>query len=382
MKILHLCLSCFYIDNYAYQENIIPIINKEDGHDVKIVSSTETYIDNTKLGYIEPAEYVSKEEIPIVRIPYKHIVCKSLTHKLRMYKGLYKEISVYSPDVILIHGLEFWSIQDVIKYKRNNPHVKLYADTHTAGYNSGLNWLSLNILHRIYYRVLIQKALPYLEKFFYIGESERVFNKENYLVPEEIMEYYPLGGTLFKDADYVNFREKRRKELGVSSFQHLYIHSGKLGPGKRTEDLLRAFISVKDENARLVIIGSIPEDRRAMLERLIDSDDRIIYLGWKKSDELLEYLCAADLYCQPGSVSATMQNAICCNCAIMAYPHLPYTTHLDWGNILWVKTREDMENVFKSISENPEQLYTLKENSHKCAIELLDYRRLAARLYM
>ena len=42
MRILHLCLSCFYIDGYNYQENILPRINHEDGHDVRILASTET----------------------------------------------------------------------------------------------------------------------------------------------------------------------------------------------------------------------------------------------------------------------------------------------------------------------------------------------------
>lgn len=45
MKILHFCLSCFYIDNYDYQENQLVRVNVEDGHDVLVVASTETYND-------------------------------------------------------------------------------------------------------------------------------------------------------------------------------------------------------------------------------------------------------------------------------------------------------------------------------------------------
>ena len=29
MKIVHLCLGCFYIDNYSYQENMLPKFHKE-----------------------------------------------------------------------------------------------------------------------------------------------------------------------------------------------------------------------------------------------------------------------------------------------------------------------------------------------------------------
>ena len=50
MKILHLCLANFYVDEFNYQENILPRINKLDGHEVYILASTETFINNTKIG--------------------------------------------------------------------------------------------------------------------------------------------------------------------------------------------------------------------------------------------------------------------------------------------------------------------------------------------
>lgn len=381
MRILHLCLANYYIDNYTYQENMLTHVNKKEGHEVLIIASTETFIDGTHLGYVKPKSYITEYGVPIKRLPYKRVMTNFVTHKFRAYPHLYREIDAFSPDVIMIHSMAFWSVLDVIRYKKAHPEVKLYADTHTAAYNSGTNWISLHILHRIYYRWLTQKALPYLDKYFYIGEGERLFSIENYGVPEAIMEYYPLGGTLLSDEDYQRTRAIRRQELEIADDQHLYIHSGKMGPMKRTKELLEAFSSVDDPQAVLAIIGSIPDTLQPIILPLIEADSRMKYLGWKSGEELQEYLCACDLYCQPGSVSATMQNAVCRNCAIMAYPHLPYTTHLDWGNILWVKSREDMESVFRSIAADPKQLPRLKQNSRRCAEELLDYRKLAARLY-
>lgn len=382
MRILHLCLANYYVDGYAYQENVLPKINREDGHDVRIIASTETFIDNQRLGYLCPSEYITEYGVPIKRISYVRILNQLLTIKIRAYPHLYEEIESFLPDVIMIHSLGFWSVKDVTRYKKNHPNVKLYADTHAAAYNSGTNWFSLHVLHRIFYKYLVQKAIPYLKKYFYIGESERIFAIENYAVPESLMEYYPLGGILLPDDEYERIRAKRRGELGIGTNMRLYIHSGKLSASKRTKELLEAFSATEDPQAVLAIIGSIPNDMEPVLLPLIESDPRIKYLGWKSGEELQEYLCACDLYCQPGSVSVTMQNAICRNCAIMAYPHLPYTTHLDWGNILWVETQTDMEKVFRSIAENPEKLETLKENSRRCAEELLDYRKLAARLYV
>ena len=179
MKIMHCCLANFYIDNYGYQENILPQINKKDGHSVLIVASTETYLENNKKGYVKPLRYKTPDGIPVVRLPYVNVFTKPLASKIRKYKGLYKEIENFKPDVIMIHDLCFFSIREIIKYKKKNPNVRLFADTHTAGHNSGRNWLSLNILHRIFYKHLILKAIPYIEKYFYIGRPEKEFNLKN-----------------------------------------------------------------------------------------------------------------------------------------------------------------------------------------------------------
>ena len=116
------------------------------------------------------------------------------------------------------------------------------------------------------------------------------------------------------------------------------------------------------------------------MDALILSDPRVIYLGWKDSKELLQYLCAADLYCQPGSASVTLQNAICCHCPIMSYMHEWYK-NIDCNNFLWIETEKDMENVFKDISKGRIDLNIYRENTDKCAEEFLDYKKIARRIY-
>lgn len=381
MKILHLCLSCFYIDGYNYQENVLPRINREDGHEVRIIASTETYVDNQHLGYVEPSEYVTEYGVPIKRLPYVKVGGQFTTVKFRKYPHLYEEIAAFDPDVILSHGLTFWSVRDVIRYKQDHPAVKLYADTHTDAYTSGTNWLSLHVLHRVFYRRLVQKALPYLEKYLCITDESRVFSMEHYGVPEALTEFYPLGGTIPTEAEYAGQRETRRAELGVREDELLLVHAGKLEPQKKTDALLRAFAAVPELKAKLAVIGSIPEETKASLLAQMDADPRVMYLGWKSGVELLDYLCAADLYCQPGKVSAIMQNAVCCRCPILLYPHPGYVKDYDYGNLLWVKTEADMAEALRRIAAGETDLAALEQGSQRCARELLDYRALAARLY-
>src|SRR5690242_2041292 len=98
MRILHLMLSCFYIDNANYQENVIPRQNLKDGHEVKIIASTEVFIKNNQLGLVSPGSYLNEDGIPVTRLSYKYFFHDFISKKIRSYANLYKSISEFAPD--------------------------------------------------------------------------------------------------------------------------------------------------------------------------------------------------------------------------------------------------------------------------------------------
>ena len=379
MKILHLCLACFYIDGYNYQENVLPRLSSELGHDVKIIASTETYIDNKTIGYVEPKSYTTEYGVPIIRLPYKKVVNHKISSKLRIYIGLYEEIEEFHPDIIFSHDLSFLSLCDVIKYIKLHPNVTLLSDTHTAYYNSGKNWVSLNILHRCIYKSTIKKAIPYVKKVYYVGPSERDFSINIYNIPPAIMEYMPLGGIIPDESVRNDNRKKYRDYLGIKADELLLLHTGKLTREKNTTSLVRAFSRVSKLKAKLVIIGSFEESIEKDIITLINADDRIVFLGWKNSKILLEYLCACDLYCQPGTPSATLQNAVCCGCAVMSREYEIYKM-LDQGNFIWVDSEESLVRAFEDICENKINVDSLKNASNKAASIYLDYKKMEEKI--
>ena len=166
MKILHLCLACFYIDGYAYQENLLPKYHKKLGNEVAIIASTQIYIDNVRLGYVEPSEYVNTDGIRVRRIPYSHMVPTKLKSKLRIYEQLRESLEEFKPNIIFLHDIQFLSLKDIVYYKKKNPEVIVLADCHADYINSAKSYLSKNILHKWVYRRSIKKAEPYIEKFY------------------------------------------------------------------------------------------------------------------------------------------------------------------------------------------------------------------------
>ena len=380
MKIVFIGLNCAYTPGLTYQDNYLCMRTLADGHAVTYLSNPEKFV-NGEIVETGAEDTVLPDGLHLIRLPYVKLGPDIVTKKVRVFRGVYDILQREKPDLIFCHNLQYWSVRDVIRYKKAHPAVKLYADTHTDYYTSATNWLSLHILHRGFYRYLVRKALPYLEKYFGISDECRRFSIENYGVPEELMEFYPLGGILPTEEDYQAHRAARRAELGIKPDEPLLVHAGKLEPQKKTDALLRAFAAVPELKARLAVIGSIPEENKAELLAQMDADPRVTYLGWKSGDDLQEYLCATDLYCQPGKVSAIMQNAVCCRCPVLLYPHSGYVKDYDYGNVLWVKNEDDMIREFQKLAAGETDLAALQRNSERCAKELLDYRALAARLY-
>lgn len=379
MKILHCCLSCFYIDGYNYQENMLPRQNKLDGHEVLIIASTETYVDNTTLGYINSGEYVNEDGIRVIRVPYKKTINNTITHKIRAYKGVYQIIEEFAPDIILFHGMAAWELLTMVRYVRNH-EATLYIDSHESFENSARNMLSFYVLHKIIYKSILKKAMSVVEKFLYIGLGESKFITEMYAIPLEKQEYYPLGGSIMEPQEYSERRNRIRNALKIPEEDILFVHSGKMDAGKRTPELLRAFHKVKDDKFHLLVAGSLSDDVKEEVLESVQRDDRIRYLGWKSGEELLDLLCAADVYLQPGTVSATLQNAMCCECAIMAQP-IPDYKYLLGDDGLYVQNGSDIEKVLGKISQNKSAVRELKSKTLNRAKELLDYKKLAARLY-
>ncbi len=380
MRILHLMLSCFYIDNANYQENTIPRQNKKDGNEVKIIASTEVFIKNNILGFTLPRSYINEDNIPVKRLPYKHIFNKYISKKVRSYKNLYNSISEYTPDIILFHGAAAYALVTVAKYKRKNPHVKFYVDSHEDYHNSGKNYFSKQILHKIFYKHIIQKCLPYIDKVFYITYETRAFLENVYGIPESNLQFFPLGGIIPEFEQRADIRNKIRSELKINEDHILLIHSGKLDALKRTNEILNAFVQVTSQNLSLLIIGSMNEDIAAVTIPVIKSDSRIHYLGWLNGNQLQEYLCAGDLYIQLGGQSATMQNALCCGCAVALYPYESHKYLLN-ESAFYIKNTDDLVAVIKSVSNDKSLLEKKRLESFNVAKNVLDYKKISALIY-
>lgn len=379
MRIVHCCLSCFYIDGYAYQENMLVRKHVEMGHDVLVLASTETYGDAKTLTYVEPKAYIGSEGALVDRIPYCRFIPHILSKKLRVHPDIYKKLEAFKPDVIMFHGLCGWELLTVAKYVKKNSKSIFYADSHEDFYNSARSFLSRAFLYGLYYKPIIQFSKRYINKFLYITDETRLFCKSVYGLHDNQLEFFPLGGEVLDDARYYEKRNIKRKSLLIKDGDIVFFQSGKFDSKKKLIESLNAFSRVRSKSFKYVIAGSVDPTISYEFENCLKTDSRIVFLDWVDSDELLNLLCMADVYVQPGSQSATMQMSLAARCSVIL-DDVPSHRHIFCENGFLVKNQQDLVSSFAHIENSPSMLASMSENSFNFAKKYLDYDVLAKRL--
>lgn len=377
MRILHFCLSCFYVDGRNYQENELVRRHVSAGHDVLVIASTETHSNEGHVEYCRPGDYLGTDGARVIRLPYTPFLPHWIARKLRYHSGVYQLIQTFSPDSMLFHGTCGAEISTVARYASQHPTVKFYVDSHEDQYNSARNFVSRELLHRRFYGPLLRKALPEIDKVLCVSTEAMNFVEIMYGVPSEKLEFMPLGGRPIPMDEYITRRKSTRRQLDLSSDNILVLQSGKQTRRKKLVEALRSFSSVSPPFARFYVVGTLQDDIRSEAERLIASDPRVHYLGWKSVEELTDLLCAADLYIQPGTQSVTMQHALCCHCAI-AIDDVPSHKVYHRENGWLINQDTDLTTIFRQLFNA--DLPKLGRNSYKIAQQLLDYSNTAERV--
>lgn len=378
MKIAHICLSNFFIDNRAYQENELVAAHARAGNDVLVLASTQVHGEDGRRAFTQPGEYRTEEGARVIRLPYLEILPHFIAKRLRVHRGVYDILKKFSPDTIMFHGMCGWELLTVSRYRRDYPDVLLFVDTHTDFINSARGFVSKWGLHYLFYRPIVHRALPMVEKILCISTLTQEFASDFYGIPVEKLEFYPLGGHPLSHDELTKRRAATREKVGIGD-DIFFVMSGKQSSRKCVIEALRAFSATADSRFRLFIVGMLMDDIIDEAEQLIAADRRISFVGWKHPDELEELLCAADVYLQPGSQSSTMQTSLCCGCAIILerlHSHEPYFADNGW----LIDEPSELEGIFREISSGLADLSVMGLNSLKLAHQKLDYVQLAERV--
>lgn len=377
MKILHVCLACFYIDNYSYQENLLPKYHKKMGHDVKIIASLMSFDSTGKRCYLPGAsDYVNEDGIPVKRLEYKKP--EKLGKLFRTYSGTFDSIKEFAPDIIFIHGVQFSDISQIVKYVKQNPNTKVYVDNHSDFSNSANNWLSKNIQHKIIWKHYAQMINPYTERFYGVLPARVDFLVNMYGLPKNKVDLLVMGvdDEMVEAVDNPEVSKDIRKRYDILEDDYLIMNGGKIDQWKpQTLLLMDAVNKIDNPKLKLIVFGSVTEELKEEVQKRCS--DRVQYIGWVMSKDSYQYFAACDLVVFPGRHSVFWEQ-VAGQGIPMIVKHWDGTTHVDCGGNVKFLYKDSVEEIKESILQAIADKENMKLSAQKYASTFL-YSNIAER---
>lgn len=380
MRILHLCLACFYKEGFSYQENVLPRIHKEQGNEVIIAAPAEIKNSEGNMIYAEK-NYINEDDILVRIIFYKksNIKYVSKIYKLfKIYKNLAEVLEVCDPDIIFIHGGQSLGLKKIINYARKK-NVKIYIDQHADYYNTPINGFKAKIFNKVigYYMRKIQR---YCLKFWGVTPWRCQYLSEVYGIDNKKIGLLVMGG----EDKFIDFSQKEkihktiREKLNIKEDDFLIITGGKIDKSKNIHLLMQAVSNIKNDRVHLIVFGK-PDKEMEFIINKFSKCSRIHNIGWLKSTAVYEYFLASDLGVFPGTHSVLWEQACACGIPIVV-KNWEGMHHVDLGGnckFLYKNSVEEIEDTLLDIIENVKIYDNMKKIAIDKCIKEFSYNNIA-----
>lgn len=372
MKIVHIAISCFYIEGAGYQENLLPSAHVAMGHDVTMISSQYCFDGQGKRQVRESGTYQSNSGFKVVILPDTAHLRFGLDYFKRKVKGLYNTLQVENPDIIFMHGLTAVDSLDVVRYVKNHKHVRYYADQHGDYYNTHYDNLLGKFVLKFVHKPIAKKVAEQASMIWGTTPWRVQYLREIYGVPVEKSSLLVMGADekLIDWDNRIQIRSDVRSKYGIKEDDFLIVTGGKINKAKNTHLLAEAVTRLRHSNVKLLIFGKMTDDMIPVFDEFA-KDQRIINAGWVKSDFAYQLFLASDLGCFPGTHSVLWEQAVACG--------LP-TIYMKWAGMQHVNVNGNaillddvnvdvLENVLNSFVKDNTIYEEIKELAQKARSE-------------
>lgn len=381
MKILHVCLSGPYNDYWTYQENYLPYYHKKSGYDVSVLTTSFVNdIHSDGYNFVSSGEYIDNNGIKIIRLPHRFRQKSKISIRFRLYKGLYKHLQNEKPDIIFIHGLQFWDIHYIAKYAKLNPSVNIYVDGHEDFANSARNWLSKNILHKIIWKKCAKTIEPYTKTFWGVLPIRVDFLIRMYNLPKEKVKLLVMGADDEKVVIARNpeVRNKIRKQYNFKDEDFVIVSGGKIDLNKNIHLLMEAVANINHRNIKLIVFGSFEKSLKNKFDDLL-AHPNINFVGWKNPDDIYNILGASDLAVFPGTHSVLWEQAVGTGVPAV-FKYWPGMQHVDVGGntrFIYRDSINEIEEIIKQLYNNVDEYNEMLAISKSKGINNFSYQNIA-----
>ncbi len=372
MKIVHICISGPYIDNWGYQENLLPEYLTDLGIDNYVVTSKNNF-----------PKFLSPEEKRIINdkgdnysinnVNINRINTKQLTTSLSFTFGLSKLLKQIKPDVIFHHGLNCTSLIIASSYCKKYKSL-LFIDNHADKLNISKNKYWVWFYHKILLRSTVKIINSTVSKYYGVSEGRCSFLKEYYNIESEKIDLLPIGADT-KLSQNISSKYDLRKKYELSETANIVVSGGKMGKHKGTDKLIKTIADINlksDLNIQLVLFGKF-EDLQT--KEIAEHYNFIRLYGWCNRVKTLELLKLADIACWPVHHTTLIEDAISVDTPLILR-QTETTEHLISKNGYW--ENDNLNEILSSFFANKIQLRKGCEDKKK----EISYQTVAKKILM
>lgn len=375
MQIVHICLACFYVEGLGYQENLLPQCHARMGHNVCVLTSDYAFDSKRHTVKKEVDQYVNQYGVEV-----KVLKRTGGRFSYGRYQNVYKELEKLEPAIIFVHGGQFLSLWDVLKYCKKHPSCKLFVDQHGDYYNTPLNTLKKKVLYQALYGAAMRACVPYVEKFWGVTPWRCQYLNEVYKIPKEKIGLLVMGG----DDKFIRLEQRdtiRRKlcvKHNLSNEDFMIVTGGKIDQAKNVHLLLQAIRQTNKRDVKLLLFGQPNDAMEKTINRLCDHPS-IRNLDWIPSEKVYDYFLASDLAVFPGTHSVLWEQACACGLPGL-FKYWEGMLHVDVGGNAEFLYKDDADEIAEKILDlynNREKYASMKRVAQERGVKTFSYREIA-----
>jgi glycosyltransferase involved in cell wall biosynthesis len=257
----------------------------------------------------------------------------------------------------------------------------IYIDNHSDFTNSGTNWVSKNILHKMLWKICAHIIEPYAKLFYGVLPARVDFLKHVYSIAADKCELLVMGADdeLVQVAAQPDIRKRIREKYHIDTGDFLVLSGGKIDKFKtQTLLLMDAVSQINNANLKLVLFGSVVQDLKIEVEKRCS--DRVQYIGWVKSEESYPLFAAADLACFPGRHSVFWEQ-VTGQGIPMLVKYWDGTTHVDLGGNVEFLYQDSVDEIKEKLLEivGQPKYHKMKSVAVEKGMDVFSYRKIAER---
>lgn len=365
MKIVH--VAQYYNPGYGYQENILPLYQQAEGHEVVLLTSTRAS------SFVKARSFPAGESFDHgLRVRRLDIHC-DFTDKFVCFRNLLEVLEQEKPDYIFHHMPTTLSIREVCQYKRRHPAVFLAVDNHADLTISIANTLLRTLYYNVFWKSFLKRYDRWIDLYFGVTPARCLFLSEELGVPAEKVRLLPIGADMDNAVELLD-PAAFLKRFDLDADKIYLVHGGKMTADKQVDRILTAFSRIQRDDIKLLLFGTIEDPR---VEALMQADPRIKYLGWLNREETLSVLKHCDLGIWNTRHTTLLEDALAMGLPLMLR-YYGSTSHLidHSGVFLYEGSTREIQDRLQGLLEQPDLLKAYRQAANRLREEL-SYRQIA-----